>query len=99
MKQLSDTVGLVGDKSFYARFRDITARYDTYLVLVCEDLAVGRIVGAASLIVEMKFIHNCGKARAQRAAALPQVGGGEGKNRAVGGGRLRPGWAGWSQAA
>lgn len=32
----------------------------TYYVTVIEDLDTNLIIGAASLIVEYKFIHNCG---------------------------------------
>ena len=32
----------------------------TYYVIVLEDTREGRVVGAASLLLERKFIHSCG---------------------------------------
>ena len=32
----------------------------TYYVIVLEDTTEGRVVGAASLLLERKFIHSCG---------------------------------------
>ena len=32
----------------------------TYYVIVLEDTMEGRVVGAASLLLERKFIHSCG---------------------------------------
>lgn len=34
---------------------------NTYFVTVIEDTALHRIIGAATLFVEHKFIHGCGK--------------------------------------
>lgn len=31
-----------------------------YYVTVIEDLRINKIIGAASLVVEHKFIHECG---------------------------------------
>ena len=70
IKQLSDTVDLTGDNAWYNRYRELNARFDSYAVVVCEDTTSGRLVGAASLLVELKFIHNCGKVRCEAAAAL-----------------------------
>jgi len=32
----------------------------TYYVLVLEDLNTSEVIGAATLVVEQKFIHTCG---------------------------------------
>merc|ERR1739838_857150 len=33
---------------------------ETYYIVVIEDVTVGRVIGAATLVAEKKFIHNCG---------------------------------------
>merc|ERR1712083_1124436 len=33
---------------------------DTYYVVVIEDVNLARVIGAATLVVEKKFIHSCG---------------------------------------
>ena len=33
----------------------------SYYVLVVEEEGEGRVVGAATLVLERKFIHNCGQ--------------------------------------
>ena len=45
---------------FSGRFIQMKNCPGTYYVTVIEDLDTNRIIGAASLIVEYKFIHNCG---------------------------------------
>lgn len=43
---------------FLARFSQMKASGD-YFVTVIEDTRKNEIIGAASLIIERKFIHNC----------------------------------------
>ena len=40
-----------------------------YIVVIADSNAGGRLVGTASLIVERKFTHQCGKARRTRTRA------------------------------
>ncbi len=53
----------VGKADFLVRFREMKNMPDTYYTVVLEDTAKGKIVGAASLIVEKKFARGCGKVR------------------------------------
>eukprot|EP01119_Soliformovum_irregulare_P022975 TRINITY_DN7952_c0_g1_i1.p1 TRINITY_DN7952_c0_g1~~TRINITY_DN7952_c0_g1_i1.p1 ORF type:complete len:136 (-),score=23.10 TRINITY_DN7952_c0_g1_i1:224-631(-) len=46
---------------FQLRFQEMKQCHDTYYNIVVEDLASGKIVGAASLIVERKIVRNLGK--------------------------------------
>ena len=41
------------------RFYAMKSRPGTYYVTVLEDVKTGRIVGAATLVLELKFIHGC----------------------------------------
>ena len=34
---------------------------DTYFVVVIEDISKGKIIGAATLLIEKKFLHDAGK--------------------------------------
>lgn len=43
---------------FSARFSQMKASGD-YFVTVIEDTRKNEIIGAASLVIERKFIHNC----------------------------------------
>lgn len=38
-------------------------RADGYYVVIVEDLDSGKVIGSATLVVEQKFIHNCGLVR------------------------------------
>ena len=40
------------------------SRPGTYYVTVLEDVKTGRIVGAATLVLELKFIHRCNQVHA-----------------------------------
>ncbi|KAH8404692.1 hypothetical protein KR215_007102, partial [Drosophila sulfurigaster] len=51
-------VGNVTRTQFLTRFSQMKASGD-YYVTVIEDTRKGEIIGAASLIIERKFIHNC----------------------------------------
>ncbi|XP_001996128.2 probable glucosamine 6-phosphate N-acetyltransferase isoform X1 [Drosophila grimshawi] len=57
LSQLTE-VGNVSRTQFLTRFSQMKASGD-YFVTVIEDTRKGEIIGAASLIVERKFIHNC----------------------------------------
>ncbi|CAD7697636.1 unnamed protein product [Ostreobium quekettii] len=54
------TLGEVPEDVFVERFRELRGSPD-YRVLVAEEPERGRVVGAATLFVERKFIHACGK--------------------------------------
>jgi len=55
------TVGEVSAEAWEQRFAAMEAAAGTYFVLVVEDLAEERVVGAATLVAEKKFIHGCGQ--------------------------------------
>eukprot|EP00899_Mesostigma_viride_P010988 jgi/Mesvir1/19891/Mv13172-RA.1 len=55
------TVGTITREAFNARFQQMQARGDDYQILVIEDPLSGSIVAAGTLLVELKFIHECGK--------------------------------------
>merc|ERR1712083_505961 len=42
------------------RFQAMKSCKDTYYVVVIEDVNLARVIGAATLVVEKKFIHSCG---------------------------------------
>ncbi|XP_030370589.1 probable glucosamine 6-phosphate N-acetyltransferase [Scaptodrosophila lebanonensis] len=52
------TVGNVSRTQFLTRFSQMKASGD-YFVTVIEDTRKNEIIGAASLVIERKFIHNC----------------------------------------
>ncbi|KAF4520983.1 hypothetical protein B566_EDAN002479 [Ephemera danica] len=52
-------VGDVTREQFLERFAAMKQR-GCYYVTIIEDVALGRIIGAATLVVEHKFIHGCG---------------------------------------
>ncbi|KAK6060207.1 acetyltransferase, GNAT family [Cooperia oncophora] len=54
-------VGDVSREQFENRFNTMKmSSPPSYYVVVIEDLSTGRVVGAATLMVEWKFIHNAG---------------------------------------
>ena len=55
------TVGEVAEEQWQKRFNRMLSMQDTYLVTVIEDTNSGQVVGSATLVVEDKFIHNCGR--------------------------------------
>merc|ERR1719187_2275778 len=57
------TVGNVSKEDWTDRFNSMkTGNCEgTYYVVVIEDVGDGRIVGAATLVLEKKFIHQCGQ--------------------------------------
>ncbi|VDK20927.1 unnamed protein product [Taenia asiatica] len=47
--------------SDYGRFEEFTFRPSTYFIVVLEDLALRKLIGCATLFVELKMIHNRSK--------------------------------------
>lgn len=58
LKQLT-SVGDVDESAFKKRFNDMKSCNGTYYNTVIVDKSVDKIIGAATLIVERKFIHKC----------------------------------------
>ncbi|CAP36567.1 Protein CBR-GNA-2 [Caenorhabditis briggsae] len=58
LEQLT-SVGFVSKHDFEQRFLSMK-NADTYFIVVLEDVTTSKIVGAASLVVEFKYIHECG---------------------------------------
>jgi len=54
-------VGDISKEMFCKRFQEMKACGDTYHVMVIEDTTKSKIIAAATLILEIKFIRNCGK--------------------------------------
>merc|ERR1711981_240452 len=60
LKQLT-SVGEVTENDFRERFQEMKTCKGTYYNTVIVDTNNDRVIGAASLIVERKFIHHCAK--------------------------------------
>lgn len=58
LEQLT-TVGYVPKSDFQQRFATMK-QANSYFIVVLEDVETSRIVGAATLVVELKYIHECG---------------------------------------
>ncbi|ETN73562.1 acetyltransferase, GNAT family [Necator americanus] len=55
------TVGEISREIFEERFKSMSkTRPLAYFVVVIEDLSTGRVVAAATLVIEWKFIHEAG---------------------------------------
>lgn len=54
------SVGPQSRATFLDRFNYMKQHNDTYFVIVIEDTKKGVIVGAGTLVIERKFIHNNG---------------------------------------
>ena len=60
LAQLTD-VGDVSEERFGERFDAIERRSDGQLLFVIEDLTLHQVIASATLLVELKFIHNISK--------------------------------------
>ncbi|XP_033328150.1 glucosamine 6-phosphate N-acetyltransferase [Megalopta genalis] len=58
LAQLTE-VGHIGREQFLKRFHTMK-NTGSYYIIVIEDLSSGKVVAIASLVAELKFIHNCG---------------------------------------
>jgi len=54
------TVGDISPDAWNARFDELKACKNTYLITVIEDTLLNKIIGATTLVIEKKFIHQCG---------------------------------------
>ena len=54
------SVGEISREQWEARWHQMRDCNSTYYVLVVEDRSLARLVGAATLVRERKFIHGCG---------------------------------------
>lgn len=48
-------------EQYLKRFNAMKSKVDTYFVVVLEDMTTNKLVGAATLVVELKFIRGCAK--------------------------------------
>ena len=55
------TVGEGSQEQWQQRVNRMLSMQGTYLVTVIEDTNSGQVVGSATLVVEDKFIHGCGR--------------------------------------
>ncbi|TGZ73440.1 hypothetical protein CRM22_001513 [Opisthorchis felineus] len=60
LRGLTD-VGDISSRDFNANFDRMCVCPDTYFIVVVEDSASAELMAAATLFVEMKFIHSCTK--------------------------------------
>merc|ERR1712013_619226 len=54
------SVGNISREQWEARYQAMKSCVNTYYVVVVEDVNLARVIGAATLVVEKKFIHCCG---------------------------------------
>jgi len=54
------TMGDITEEMFAARVKEIEANPD-YIIQVIEDVTAEKLIASATLLVERKFIHQCGK--------------------------------------
>ena len=62
-------MGEVSEERFGERFDAIDARTEAQQVWVIEDAAQQRIIASATLLIELKFIHNISRVTAQPTSA------------------------------
>ena len=62
LKQLT-SVGSVSESDFKERFHLMKSCQSTYFNTVIVDKTTDKVIGAATLIVERKFIHSCANVR------------------------------------
>ncbi|XP_057788505.1 glucosamine 6-phosphate N-acetyltransferase-like isoform X2 [Salvia miltiorrhiza] len=51
----------ISDEAFDRRFEEVAEYGDDHLICVVEDRDSGRIIATGSVLIEKKFIRNCGK--------------------------------------
>merc|ERR1712215_22162 len=54
------SVGNISREEWERRFEEMKECKGTYYVVVIEDKTIGKVIGAATLVAEKKFIHSCG---------------------------------------
>lgn len=52
-------VGDISREAFLKRYEAMAGCQNTYYPVVVEDEVKGQVIGAATLVIEQKFIHNC----------------------------------------
>lgn len=52
------SVGEVSPADFEKRFEEMQRCEDTYKIIVIEDIDTNQVIGAATLLIELKFIHS-----------------------------------------
>jgi hypothetical protein len=55
------SVGKVSREQFENRFDELRRTGQTYYIIVVVEVHSQEVVGSGTLLVESKFIHNCGK--------------------------------------
>eukprot|EP00475_Leptophrys_vorax_P010145 TRINITY_DN16825_c0_g1_i1.p1 TRINITY_DN16825_c0_g1~~TRINITY_DN16825_c0_g1_i1.p1 ORF type:complete len:154 (-),score=7.76 TRINITY_DN16825_c0_g1_i1:104-565(-) len=55
------TAGDVSAAQFKARFAELAQRRADYRIVVIEDTSSGQVVATGTVLMELKFIHSCGK--------------------------------------
>ncbi|OON18818.1 hypothetical protein X801_05322 [Opisthorchis viverrini] len=60
LRGLTD-VGDISSRDFNANFNRMCVCPDTYFIVVVEDSVSAELMAAATLFVELKFIHSCTK--------------------------------------
>jgi len=63
LKLLSEltSVGNISRDQWDSRFDQMQTAEGTYFIAVIEDTTLNKVIGATTLVVEKKFIHECGK--------------------------------------
>ena len=54
------SVGEISREQWESRWHEMRESNNTYYVIVLEDRSLGKVVGAATMVRERKFIHSCG---------------------------------------
>ncbi|KAK3242816.1 hypothetical protein CYMTET_47487 [Cymbomonas tetramitiformis] len=66
------TVGTIDQAAFEGRLHELQSNND-YSVIVIEDTDEKMVVATGTVMVERKFIHECGKARQRPPSPLFQI--------------------------
>src|SRR6478609_8754792 len=68
------TVGNITRDQFYSRFSYFKKHSHEYFIIVIENVPVGKIVACGTMLLERKFIHNCGMVgHLEDVVTLPEV--------------------------